>query len=106
MIIRSINSDVFPYYRTERFANLLIGLLATAVSQNTIGEIGVHATSVPIEVAQRFAMPVNRYTILLSYSFKKVTGNPNLVASLLSTFGKNLKLPLSCRHFSVNAFHI
>ena len=44
--------------------------------------------------------------MLLSDSFKKITGYPNLVTGRLCAFSKNLELPLSGCYFSINAFNI
>src|SRR6476660_990767 len=66
----------------------------------------MHSTTVPVKIAQRFAMPVNGDTIFLTNSFEQVTRNPYLIACLLGAFCKNLKFPLTGGHFSIYAFHI
>src|SRR5882757_4339758 len=106
MVVGSIYFYMFHYDGTERFADLHIYFAAAACSKQSVGEVCVHAAAVPVKIAQRFAMPVDGDAIFLADSFKKVAGQPHLVAGFLSPLGKNLKLPLTRRYFGIDPFNI
>jgi len=61
----------------------------------------MHTGPIPVKIfAQWFWMPFYIKSIFFCSSFRQVTCNPNLVAGAVSTFGKNLKFPLSGSNFS------
>src|SRR4051812_42037442 len=66
----------------------------------------MHTATVPVEVPQWLAMPVNRDTIFFANSFKQVAGYPYFITSLLGSFCENLKFPLTGCYFSIYTFHV
>src|SRR5687768_14631216 len=106
MVVGSVRFNVFPHYRAEGFTNLFVHFAAATGTQEGVGEVGVHTTSVPVEVTQWLAMPVDGNVVFLPHSFKQVAGNPDLVAGFFGAFGKNLELPLAGGHFGIDAFNI
>jgi hypothetical protein len=106
VVIGAIYFNMFFYYRAESFAHFVKNGLAASGAQQAVAEVGMHATAVPVEGAQGFAMPVDGNAVFFANALKQVAGQPNLVAGFLGTFCKNLKLPLTCGYFGINTFYI
>ena len=66
----------------------------------------MHPRTVPVGVTERLGMVVDRKTIFLSGSFQEVTRDPDLVASAVGAFGKNLEFPLACSDLSVDTLNV
>src|SRR6186713_2172188 len=66
----------------------------------------MHSGAIPIGSSERFAMPVNGYSIFFCCSFEKITSNPHLVTGCLCAFREDLEFPLSCSYFGVNTLYI
>ena len=60
----------------------------------------MHTRPVPVTF-YRFWVQFDVVVVLLGQTVQKITGNPDLVTSLLGTFGGDLELPLSGHHLSV-----
>src|SRR5688572_19678311 len=66
----------------------------------------MHTRAVPVSGAERFTMPVNGNTVLLSGSFQKIPGHPHLVSGSFSPFREYLKLPLTGSNFGIYTLDI
>lgn len=69
IVIRTVDINVVLDAWFERLANGIVSFLAAAGSQQRVGEVGMHATAVPI-AGDWLAVPVDRHFILLGNSFQ------------------------------------
>ena len=105
IIICAIHVDMVYRNGTESFTYSFIYILTSGVSQQTVGEVGMHTTTIPISFYW-LGMQFNIISMALGEPVEQVTGYPQFIPSLFGSFGKILEFPLSGSHFLVNPFNI
>jgi len=106
LIVGPVNIDMARNVLTEFIADPGKGIFVTGITHGAIREIGVHTGAIPICMAQRFGVPLNGQAVFFCCTLQNIPGQPGFVARAFGAFCKDLKLPLSRRHFPINAFNI
>ena len=103
MIVRAVCSDVLVLIFLELVHELEKVLLAACFAHVVGREVTVHARTIPVARVW-LTVVIYIYPIFFAQALQNVASNPDLVASIVGTFTKDLKLPLALRDFAVDAF--
>ena len=106
VIVSAVHADVTLDVLTELFTDLGEHRFFAGSSHHFVGEVGVHARTIPVQLAKGLGVPVDGEAVLLANSLQQVTRYPGFIARALGTFCENLKFPLSGSNLGVNAFYI
>ncbi len=103
VIVGAVDGDVLLDVLLEGCHQRLEVGLAAGLAQIGRREVGVHARTVPVGVAERLAVILDVDAVLLGQALQQVAGHPHLVGGLLGALAENLEFPLPLRHFGVDA---
>src|SRR5688572_18658936 len=106
MIVRSIYGDMGSAILLKCRHDLFEVILAADFTHIGGGEVGMHARTIPISIAERLAMIFDIDAVFFSQALQEIACNPDLIGSLLGTFSENLEFPLAFCHFSIDAFMV
>ena len=106
VIVSAVNADVTLDVLSELFTDLGEHRFFAGSSHHFVGEVGMHARTIPVQLAEGLGVPVNTKAVLLADPLQQVSRYPGFIACALGTFCENLKFPLTSSNLGVNAFHI
>ena len=107
IIVGAVDADVTLNVLAEFLTDLGEHGFIARFTHDAIGEVGVHAGTVPVELfAQWLRFPVDGEAVALRGTFEQIAGDPGFVSGTLGAFGEYLKFPLPGGHFGVDSLNV
>ena len=107
IIVGAVDADVALDVLAEFLADFGEHGFIARFTHDAIGEVGVHAGTVPVELfAQWLRFPVDGEAVALRGTLEQLAGDPGFVPGTLGAFGEHLKFPLPGGHFSVDSLYV
>lgn len=103
VVIGAVSRDVLIFVLFELVHELEEVFLAAGLAHVISREVAVHSGTVPV-TNEGLTVPLDIDTVFFTEAKEDVTGNPDLVGSVLGTFTEDLEFPLAFGDLGIDTF--